>query len=159
MSAVFARTAAFLLVTALAACGAGSVTEDVGTLWGGESAAEREARQAEQSRRNNKVPMQSIASLEIGRTPDGILITAIGTAPGLGFSLPTLRVRRDGRTGPDGVIEFDFVASQPAPGRTLPPGNSRTRQIRADLPVSARDLQGVAGIRVLTLTGSSEVRF
>ena len=90
---------------------------------------------------------------------DGFLITAYGTAPGLGYSLPHLRPRRDGAPGPDGYVEYDFVATEPPAGFDLPPGTSRTRTLRADLPVKAADLRGVAGIRVQAVQGGVQLDF
>ena len=106
-----------------------------------------------------KVPIQAVRSAEMGRTRDGFIITAYGTAAGLGYSLPTLRPRRGGAPGTDGYIELDFVAVEPAAGFNLPPGNTQTRSIRADLPVPLGALQGAVGLRVLALTGGVQMDF
>ena len=148
------------LVLALSACGGTeTITDDIGTLWGGESTAERERRAALQARRETKVPVQSVRSVEIGRTSSGILITAFGTAPGLGYSLPALRPRRGGKPAADGYVELDFVATEPIAGLPLPPGTTRTRALRADLPVDIRALRGVRGLRVMALQGAVQIDF
>lgn len=141
------------------ACDTDTAVDDIGTLWGAESTAERQARAEEIARRQNKVPVQAVQAVEIGRTSNGILLTAHGTAPGLGYSLPALRARREGRPAPDGYLEFDFVATAPVEGLDLPPGTTRTRAIRADLPLDLRELQGAKGLRVMALQGLVQVDF
>ena len=141
----------------LGGCSTGTFLDDVGTIWGDESTAETEERQA--ALNQVQVPIQAVRSVEMGRTRDGFLITAYGTAAGLGFSKPALRARRAGAPGADGYIEFDFVAFEPAPGFNLPPGNTQTRSVRADLPVPLGALQGALGLRVLSLTGGVQMDF
>lgn len=145
----------------LAGCGdPGDVTEDIGTLWGEESSAEIAERQRIERLKTIKVPVQAVRSVEIGRTRDGFIITAFGTAPGLGFSLPALRVRRSGQPSSDGFVEYDFVATEPADGIALPSGGStNARALRADLPVRIEDLRGAAGIRVLAINGGVQLPF
>lgn len=143
----------------LGGCSTGTVLDDIPTVWGGESRADEARREAVEEARTTPVPIEAVRSIEIGRTRDGFLITAFGTAPGLGYSLPRLRARRGGGPGPDGYIEYDFVASEPPPGFGLPPGTARTRTIRADLPVKAPELLGSAGIRVLALRGGAQLDF
>lgn len=156
------------LATTLGACSsdtdptdpdAGTFLGDVDTLWGGESQKERAERLRRQQQASVKVPVSSVGNVEMGRTRDGFLITATGTAPGLGYSLPRLRPRRSGAPGADGYIEFDFVATPPVEGLNLPPGNTQTRAIRADLPVKLDDLKGAQGIRILALTGGTQIDF
>ena len=147
------------VVAVLSGCSDGETVGDIGTLWGEESSAERKAREEALARRQNKVPVQAVRSVEIGRTSNGILLTAFGTAPGMGYSLPALRVRRGGRPADDGYLDFDFVATEPAPGFDLPPGNTRTRAIRADLPIDLRSLPGIKGLRVWSLQGQIQVDF
>lgn len=151
--------AATPLIAVLTACSDDPGPADIGTLWGAESSAERAAREAEAARRANKVPMRSVLGVEIGRTSTGILLTAYGIAPGPGYSLPALRVRRDGQPASDGFLEFDLVASVPAPGAVLPPATPRNLEIRADQPVNVRALRGVAGLRVMALDGQVQVNF
>ena len=137
----------------------GSVIGDIGTLWGEESSKVKAERAARLRQAAIKVPVTAVRSVELGRTRDGFLITAFGTAPGLGFSLPALRVRRSGEPGVDGYIEYDFVASEPAQGFSLPQGTTQTRALRADLAVSIRQLRGASGIRVLALNGGVQMDF
>ena len=152
---------------AVAGCGGGDnsyeykrgSTFDLNTLWGEESQADRERREAIEGRIRTKVPVTAVRSVELGRTRDGFLITAIGTAPGLGYSLPALRVRRGGRPDAEGYVEFDFVATEPAPGVALPPGTSQARAMRADLAVKLRDLRGASGIRVIARSGGVQMDF
>jgi hypothetical protein len=148
-----------LTLLILGGCSTGTFLDDVPTLWGGESRAEAERREVVEEVRTTPVPVEAVRNIEIGRTRNGFLVTAYGTAPGLGYSLPRLRPRRNGAPGPDGYLEYDFVASEPPPGFDLPPGTSRTRTLRADLPVAAGDLLGAAGIRVLALRGGAQLDF
>ena len=97
--------------------------------------------------------------IEIGRTRNGYVITARGEAPGLGHSAPELRARREGKVGPDGFIDFDLVARAPDPGFNLGEGTAPARMVRADLHVTARDLQGAVGIRVHAISGGLQVLF
>jgi hypothetical protein len=148
-----------LAMLTLGACSTGTFLDDVPTVWGGESRAEAERREVVEQARTTPVPVETVRSVEIGRTRSGFLITAYGTAPGLGYSLPRLRPRREGAPGADGYVEYDFVASEPPPGFDLPPGTARTRMLRADLPVGAADLRGAGGIRVLALRGGAQLDF
>ena len=157
---------AIALTLAVAGCGGSNegyyetgTTYDIGTLWGEESSADRERRLAQEQRIRTKVPVTAVRSVEMGRTRDGFLITAFGTAPGLGYSLPVLRARRGGRPDAEGYVEFDFVATEPAPGAALPPGSSQARAMRADLAVAVADLKGISGIRVLARSGGVQVDF
>ena len=156
------------LTLVLSACGSsddepsassGSVLGDVGTLWGEESARDKALREERLRQAEIKVPVTAVRSVELGRTRDGFLITAFGTAPGLGYSLPALRVRRSGAPGNDGYIEYDFVATEPAAGFRLPPGTSQTRAMRADLAVTIRELRGASGIRILAQAGGVQMDF
>lgn len=93
-------------------------------------------------------PVEAVRSVEIGRTRDGLVITAVGTAPGLGYARPRLEPRRDGRPGVDGLLDYDFTAVPPDPGLEMPRGPARAREVRADRFVELPDLQGARGIRV-----------
>lgn len=158
---------ALVTLMAVAGCSGGDnsyeydkgTTYDLNTLWGGESASDRARRIETEQRLLAKVPITAVRSVELGRTRDGFLITAQGTAPGLGYSLPILRARRGGRPGADGYVEFDFVASEPAAGSNLPRGTSQARAMTAVQAVRVNDLRGAAGIRVLALTGGIQVDF
>lgn len=146
-------------LAAMAGCSTGTVLDDVDTLWGEPSSAEIEEAQTRAAAREAKVPVQLVRSVELGRTRDGFLITAYGTAPGLGYALPGLRPRRDGAPAADGYIEYDFVAVAPAEGLNLPGGTTQSRAIRADLPVKLAEFQGARGLRILAQSGGVEMTF
>jgi hypothetical protein len=104
-------------------------------------------------------PIQTVRDIEIGRTRNGYAIAVQGIAPGLGYGAPELRARRDGKVGPDGFIDFDFVAQAPDANFNLGEGTVEARAIRADIHVTARDLQGAVGIRVHGVSGGLAMRF
>lgn len=155
------RSSILLLVAAFAlgGCSTGTLLDDVDTMWGGESRAEEARREAVVQARTIKIPVDSVSGVELGRTRDGFLITAYGTAPGLGYSLPQLRPRRGGQPGLDGYVEYDFVATEPPPGFALPQGTARTRALRADIAVPAGALVGTRGIRVIGQRGGAQLDF
>lgn len=155
------RSRPLVLVVALllGGCSTGTAFDDIQTIWGGESRADEARRTAATEARTNQVPIEAVRGVEVGRTRDGFLITAYGTAPGLGYSSPRLRPRRGGAPGADGYVEYDFVASEPPPGFNLPAGTARTRTMRADLPIRASELRGAAGIRVLAARGGAQLNF
>ncbi len=105
------------------------------------------------------VPVEAVRNIEIGRTRDGIVITAIGTAPGLGYSVPELRARREGKPGPDGYLDFDFVARQPDPALALGTGTVPARTVRADLHLKLNELQGARGLRIHGVSGGLQADF
>jgi hypothetical protein len=104
-------------------------------------------------------PIETVRNIEIGRTRNGYAIAVQGIAPGLGYGAPELRVRRDGKVGPDGFIDFDFIAQAPDSNFNLGAGPVEARVIRADLLVTARELQGASGIRVHGVSGGLQMRF
>jgi len=105
------------------------------------------------------VPVEEVRHIEIGRTRNGYVITARGIAPGLGHGKPELRARRDGKVGPDGYIDYDFVAQAPDPGLNLGQGSEQASMVRADLQVTARDLRGAIGVRIHAVSGGLQMRF
>ncbi|MEM7670033.1 MAG: hypothetical protein AAF317_12975 [Pseudomonadota bacterium] len=105
------------------------------------------------------VPVQAVREIEIGRTRDGFVVTAFGTAPALGYAVPQLRARRDGKPGTDGFIDFDFVATPPKPGLERPQGSISARSLRADILLERKDLRGSTGIRVHALSGGIQMAF
>lgn len=105
------------------------------------------------------VPVQTVTSVELGRTRDGFIITALGTAPGLGYARPQLQPRREGAPGTDGYLDFDFVAVPPAPGFALPQGDPAARGLRADYAVRLRALRGAGGIRIHARDGGVQMQF
>lgn len=105
------------------------------------------------------VPVESVHSIEVGRTRDGFAVTAFGTAPALGYGEPHLRARRDGQVGADGFLDFDFVATPPALGLERGQGAITARRIRGDTILGAEALIGASGIRVHALSGGVQLRF
>lgn len=106
------------------------------------------------------VAVEQVASLEIGRTRDGIVLTAYGVAPGIGYAAPTLVPRRGGQAASDGFLDFDFVATPPDVGFGLGQGsNSRARLVRADRLIKGQRLRGVVGVRVHGARGGQQIAF
>jgi len=105
------------------------------------------------------VPVEAVRNIEIGRTRDGIAVTAYGVAPGLGFGSPALRPRRGGKPGPDGHLDFDFVARAPDARFGLGTGEPAARGVRGDVFLTPRDLVGVIGIRIHGASGGLQMQF
>lgn len=105
------------------------------------------------------VPVETVRNIEIGRTRNGIAVTAYGIAPALGFAGAELRPRREGKPGPDGVLDFDFVARPPDARFNLGEGAIPARAIRADTLLSPRQLEGVRGIRIHAAQGGLQMAF
>jgi hypothetical protein len=101
----------------------------------------------------------SVERLEMGRTFQGIALIAFGEASGPGWTLGRLAPRGD-RPGPDGFLEFDFVAAPP-PADAPPTAvdNAALRRLRGHALVPLDALEGVAGIRVHAAAGSISGRF
>jgi hypothetical protein len=146
-NAALATAAAIAAVLALGGCSWFSSDDE-----GGAAAPEQAASAL-------YVPVEAVRHIEIGRTRNGYVITAFGEAPGLGHSAPELRVRRQGKVGPDGFIDYDFVAQAADPNLNLGEGTLQARMVRADLHVTARDLQGAAGIRIHGVSGGVKMLF
>lgn len=108
-------------------------------------------------------PVVEVRNIEIGRTRNGIVITALGLAPGSGYAVPELRPRRDGQPGPEGYLDYDFVARAPDPalgaGLATAGGSERTRRVRADHLLALRHLRGVRGIRIHAAEGGIQMNF
>lgn len=105
-------------------------------------------------------PVASVEALELGVLHDGVMLTAHGHAPEADWFSPKLEVRRDGLPGPDGFIEFDFVAAPPAlnDGKRGPVGTEMQRRIRGDVAIPAAALNGAAGLRVFSAGGAVATR-
>ncbi|MEE8453484.1 MAG: hypothetical protein V3R90_01765 [Limibaculum sp.] len=147
-NAALATAAAIAAVLVLGGC----------SLFGsGDDEAAAAAEQAEAA--SLYVPVEVVRHIEIGRTRNGYVITARGVAPGLGHGAPELRARREGKVGPDGFIDYDFVAQAPDPNFNLGQGAVQARMIRADLHVTARDLQGAVGVRIHGVSGGLQMLF
>ena len=148
-SAALVTAAAIAAVLALGGCELfGSDDEEEG---GGA------AEQAETT--SSYVAVEEVRHIEIGRTRNGYVITARGVAPGLGHGAPELRARREGKVGPDGFIDYDFVAKAPDPNLDLGQGTEQARMVRADLHVTARDLRGAVGVRIHAISGGLQMLF
>lgn len=104
-------------------------------------------------------PVVEVRDIEIGRTRNGLVITALGLAPGAGYAAPELRPRRDGRPGPDGYLDFDFVARAPNPALNLGTGSERVRTVRADRHLSLDELRGAIGLRIHAAEGGMLMNF
>lgn len=102
-----------------------------------------------------------VNSLEMGVMDRGRLLTAYGAAPATGWFRPELRARNAGRPGPDGFLEFDFVAAPPElNGGAVPPvGTDLQRRVRADRPIADRDIAAAVGVRVYADGGAAAMRF
>jgi len=142
-----------LLMTALMAGGCSYLG------FGDEDDEETPDAAAEQPSQAAEVPVEGVRGIEVGRTRRGMMITAYGTAPGIGFGAPRLVPRRGGRPGPEGFLDFDFVATPPDPGFELPAGPVKGRALRADLELAPEALQGAAGIRVHARVGGMMMPF
>lgn len=105
--------------------------------------------------------VQSVERLEFGAIHEGRMMTAWGHAPESDWFSPRLEVRRDGLPGPDGFIEFDFVAAPPAlnGGEQGPLGTEAQRRIRADLPLSRALTDGAVGVRIFAQDSAIAHRF
>ncbi|MFT6772356.1 MAG: hypothetical protein ACJA1L_000060 [Paracoccaceae bacterium] len=105
-------------------------------------------------------PVASVEGLEIGALHDGVMLTAHGHAPEADWFSPQLEARRGGLPGPDGFIDFDFVAAPPAlnDGEQGPVGTEMQRRVRGDVAVPASALSGAAGLRVFSAGGAVAAR-
>lgn len=148
---LFVRTAALLLMALLLPLPACS-------LFGGGD-EEEEAAAAPVAVQPQAVIMAEITGLEVGRTRDGIVLTAIGLAPGIGFAEPRLAARRNGLPDSQGIVDFDFVATPPDAGFNLGAGDPRARLIRADRLIGVDEMRGVAGLRVHAANGVRQIVF
>jgi hypothetical protein len=101
-------------------------------------------------------PVGRVDELLVGRTFDGVVLTAFGEAPGAGWTAGRLRPRGP---GPDGFLEFDFVALPPPADSPPAADDPRLRRIRADLPLALDELGGAAGLRVIAAGGARAVGF
>ena len=104
-------------------------------------------------------PVATVRTIEIGTTRDGYVITAHGYAAGLGYGLPRLEPRREGKPGPDGYLDYDFVAEAPDPALNLGQGALAGRALRADVLVKAAELRGITGVRIHGAEGGLRVDF
>lgn len=127
-------------------------------LFGGDD-EEEQAAAAEQQAAALYESVVEVSDIEIGRTRDGLVITAVGVAPGVGYASPDLVPRRDGQPGPDGYLDFDFVARSPLNPAAGAQASQRARTIRADHLIAIRELQGARGIRIHAAEGGMLMNF
>ena len=145
-------SATLLLVASLALTGCGAFGSD-----DDEKAEEAAAEAAAQAALIE--PIEQVLAVEVGRTRNGYVISANGLAPGLGYSAPELRPRRDGRPGLDGFIDYDFTVQAPDPRRQLGQGTPSARRIQVRHQIKNDDLRGAIGLRVHGLRGGVQMRF
>ena len=104
-------------------------------------------------------PVEEVRGIEIGRTRDGIVVTAFGLAPGLGYANPRLEARRGGRPAEDGFLDFDFVATAPDPQTAMPAGLPQARLLRADRLIVLDAARRAAGLRIHAARGGRAIAF
>ena len=103
-------------------------------------------------------PVDEVRSVEIGRTRDGIVVTAYGLAPTLGYADPRLEARRGGRIAEDGFLDFDFVATLPDPAAAVA-GDPAARLMRADRLIVIEAVRQAKGLRIHGISGGRAVVF
>lgn len=135
----FRRDAAALALAALAACGGGD-----------EEAAPQRTRVYPD--RVGKRIVATVDRLEIGRTADGFMLTALGATDGLGWTAAQLRPAEP-PPGREGWAVFDLVALPPASPEG-PPGARGA--VRADTPLDPALVGQVEGVFVRALDGAVE---
>lgn len=99
--------------------------------------------------------IDDVSGAQLGRTRDGFLLSAQGSTAGASWRTPRLRPRL-GVAGPDGFIEFDFMAAPPAAAEDTP---GATQRLRADTVLAPEQLRGAVGARVHGRRSLAEVRF
>lgn len=107
----------------------------------------------------DKVAVQRIETLELGRLYDGYMLAAFGIAPGAGYYQPELAPRFGGRVGPDGFYEFDFVVRPPEDVSAGAAAPESARAVRADFELTTEMLRVSRGVRVWSARESVEGRF
>ncbi|HUF57554.1 MAG TPA: hypothetical protein VMM55_13445 [Thermohalobaculum sp.] len=103
-------------------------------------------------------PVEEIRGIEIGRTRDGIVVTAFGIAPTLGYADPRLEARRGGLIAEDGFLDFDFVATLPDPAAAVA-GDPAARLLRADRLIAIEAARQARGLRIHGVSGGRAVVF
>ncbi len=148
------RSVAFVAVAAIVTLGGCSFLG-----LGGDEEDEAEVAAAERVVEASYEPVLEVTNIEVGRTRNGIVITALGVAPGLGYAAPELRPRRDGQPGPEGYLDFDFVARAPATPVNAAQASPRARLVRADHLIALAELRGARGIRIHAAEGGMLMNF
>ncbi|MEM1313564.1 MAG: hypothetical protein AAGI51_03360 [Pseudomonadota bacterium] len=107
-----------------------------------------------------KLLVDTVDRLEVGRTRSGVLVAAFGSAVETGWFQPALRPLNAGEPGPDGFLEFEFVAAPPelnvveGEEQRPPLGTPEQRRVKGVRPVTASELTNAAGIRVFAARGA-----
>jgi len=104
-------------------------------------------------------PVATVPTIEIGTTRDGYVITAHGYAAWLGYGSPRLEPRREGKLGPDGYLDYDFVAEAPDPALNLGQGALAGRALRAEVLGKTAELRGITCVRIHGAEGGLRVNF
>lgn len=107
-----------------------------------------------------KLLVDTVDRIEVGRTRSGLLLAAFGSAVETGWFQPALRPLNSGVPAPDGFLEFEFVAAPPelnvvdGQEQRPPRGTPEQRRVKGVRPVAATELVDVAGIRVFAARGA-----
>lgn len=104
-----------------------------------------------------RVQMNSVDKLELGRVYRGYMLSVEGTAPSVGHFDSLLTPRGTG-VASDGFLEFDLVA-QPPFDPPIRAGTSVQLRIRADVELTEEQIKSAAGIRVYSLSNALERQF
>lgn len=105
-----------------------------------------------------KILLNQVEKLELGRLERGYMLTVIGAAATTGFWAPELRLRNGGALATDSFYEFDFIAAKPnVKPKGVAPLNARL--IRADYEITPEMLRAARGVRIYTADGSVDGRF
>lgn len=101
----------------------------------------------------------SVTEIELGRLADGYALSVFGLSNTAGWSSAELRLR-DGGPDAEGFLHFEFVAIPPdepslSPMAALPDA----RRVRADRFFTEGFLAPLAGLRIWTEAGASDVTF
>lgn len=170
-----AAPAALRAAAALGALALLSGCESVGGLWGDTPdvefsvlgpSTEPEEKPSYTYEVKERRPVLTVEVLEVGRTHNGVTLTAYGLAPHQDWFSPLLQPRRDGLPGPDGFIEFDFLAAPPElnqwpyadPYEPGAPGDAQQRRVRGDAEIPAANLALAAGLRVHAAGAARAIR-
>jgi hypothetical protein len=94
------------------------------------------------------VAVATVTGVEVGVVFGGVMVSARGRGAGEGWR--EVRLLPRGRTA-DGALDFDMVGLAPAA-----PDPALSQRLRADLPLSWREVGGAARVRVFGGDGAIE---
>lgn len=103
----------------------------------------------------DKQMIQRVGSMEIGRTFNGVNLTAYGLSDSIGWRDPELRPR-GAVPGPDGIINLEFVARPPVEAK---PGPVPVRLMRADIAFDMATMRQSRGVRIEAREGALQAAF